>query len=90
MSDNDSPEVAPEFGKYYVVEVSFEENNPIHRAIMSAWRSGDMTLFATGYEQPIVICAGDLKWFRVVEEITSMDRNYPNHFKLPREARRPA
>jgi hypothetical protein len=70
-----------------VVEVSFEENNPIHRAVMCCWRLDGMTLFGGGYGHPIIIHRRALKWFRIVEEILAMDCDYPNHFKLPREVR---
>ena len=85
-----------EFGKYYVVEVSFRKDNPIHRAVLTEYRtsgttyakSHSATLISSGYEEPIQTDLNKLAFFRVVHEIEEMAtlHKYPNAYKLPKDA----
>lgn len=70
---------------YYVVEVSFREDNPIHRAICYHRDNGYVELFGS-YEGIITKEVKDLTFFRVVEEISSMKEQFENKFKLPKNA----
>lgn len=88
-----------EFGKYYVVEVSFKEDNPIHRAILTEYRtcgttyakSASATLSSSGYEASIQVDLNKLAFFRVVHNIPELAtlHEYPNRFKLPKDAVEP-
>lgn len=75
------------FGHYYIVEVAFDPNNVVHRAIACEPRTGwpgtpqakrTVTLFAQGYEAPdgsMVLRDQEiekLEYFRVVGEIHQM------------------
>lgn len=67
---------------YYVVEVSFNKQNPIHRAICFHRIDGFVELFGS-YEGIETHNINNLTFFRVVEEIPSMTAEYPNKYKLP-------
>jgi hypothetical protein len=67
---------------YYVVEVSFRKTNPIHRSICFH-RSGDHVELFGSYEDVITTNITNLAYFRVVEEITSMNEKFENQYKLP-------
>jgi len=67
---------------YYVVELSFRANNPIHRAVCFHRTSGNVELFGS-YEGIISQNIKALAYFEVVEEISSMTERYENQFKLP-------
>lgn len=79
--------ITMEFGKTYVVEVSHKANNPIHRTLAFSARGNDITLYSAGYESLVSVNWKTLPWFRVIEEVASMDCEYPNRFRLPREVR---
>jgi len=68
--------------KWYVVEVSFNPNNPIHRAIAEA-RGDDIVELHGSYEEVMTRHVGKLAFFRVVSEITDMSGSFPNQWKLP-------
>lgn len=67
---------------YYVVELSFRANNPIHRAICFHRSNGNVELFGS-YEGIISQNVKGLAYFEVVEEIPSMTERFENQFKLP-------
>ena len=67
---------------YYVVELSFRPNNPIHRAVCFHRSNGNVELFGS-YEGVISKNVKELAYFQVVEEISSMTERYENQFKLP-------
>lgn len=70
---------------YYVVEVAFANNNPIHRATCCHRVDGYIQLFGS-YEGVISTHINKLAFFRVVESIDAMNiSGYPNHFKLPKD-----
>jgi hypothetical protein len=78
------PPIAPEdmqFGHFYVVEVSFRETNPIHRAIAFEARGETISLIGGGYATPCVRWR-ELYFFSVVEEIESLKLTKEN-FRLP-------
>lgn len=68
---------------YYVVEVSFRKNNPIHRAICYHRHGGNVELFAS-YDGIIRENIKHLAYFEVVEEIKSMREEFENQYKLPK------
>lgn len=67
---------------YYVVELSFRSNNPIHRAICFHRLDGHVELFGS-YEGVISKRIEELAHFEVVEEIKSMNEKSANHYLLP-------
>lgn len=86
-TDIAAADIIPEFGRYYVVEVSFKASNPIHRAIMSGWRGDNCCLFSV-YDigvRAVVFKLEELSFFRIVEEIPAMRDDYRNRFKLPKD-----
>jgi hypothetical protein len=74
---------------YYVVELSFRKNNPIHRAICFHRIDGQVELFGS-YEGVITRNIKDLTFFKVVDEIPSMTEPFPNKYKLPGSVRKEA
>lgn len=73
---------------YYVVEVSFNSQNPIHRAICFHRVGNNIDLHGS-YEDMISTTIPSLAYFRVVEELVSMNiKKYPNCWKLPKDAER--
>jgi hypothetical protein len=86
-----------QFGHYYVVEVAFNKNNPIHRAIAFNAQTGGrlVWLMRAGYERrmdhaghifehTMPVDRTKLTHFRVIEEITAM-RPDNDPFSLPRK-----
>lgn len=71
---------------YYVVELSFRSNNPIHRAVCFHRSDGDVELFGS-YEGIVRKNVKQLPFFKVVEEIPSMTEPFENRFKLPESVR---
>lgn len=67
---------------YYVVELSFSNNNPIHRSVCFHRVDGNVELFGS-YEGVIHSKVEDLAFFKIVEEIPSMSAKYENQNKLP-------
>lgn len=88
------------FGGWYVVEVAFDESNPIHRAIASSVRTNNMNLVHVGGEEmPTISCdlygnydgiktvkLHKLAFFRVIAEVTDMKVAFPNKYFLPKSA----
>lgn len=70
---------------YYVVEISFRNNNPIHRAICFHRFDGHVDLFGS-YEGVVSKHIEHLAHFKVVEEIESMKHGFSNQYKLPTDA----
>lgn len=56
---------------WYVVEVSFGETNPIHRAICKHTTKGHIELYGD-YDSPQYTQANKLHHFKVLEEIVAM------------------
>ena len=78
------------FGHYYIVEVSFNPHNPIHRAILTDFRGmGIATLFRSGYDLDdqqgpgIQIDLSSLAHFKVISEIEEMQPKY-DPYTLPK------
>jgi len=67
-----------EFGRWYVVEVSFRPTNPVHRAIAFEARSDGVYVQGGGYRAEWVQ-PEQLSFFRVVEEIAAM-KERPSQF----------
>lgn len=67
---------------YYVVELSFRNNNPIHRAVCFHRSNGNVELFGS-YEGVISKNVKELSFLKVIEEVTSMNQKFDNQFKLP-------
>jgi hypothetical protein len=68
---------------YYVVEVAFNQNNPIHRSVCFHRSGGNVDMFGS-YEGVISQNISQLTFFQVIEEIPVMNTiEYPNKFKLP-------
>lgn len=63
-----------EFGRYYVVEVSFRPSNPIFRCIaFNAREGGSVRLVSGGLEHDDeMVRLSQLAFFRVVSEIAEM------------------
>lgn len=82
-------EIKLEFGKYYVVEIAFFDNNPIHRAIMCSYRThhkgASADFMGSGYEGVLSRNIEDLAYLRVIEPIESLNSRYKNYYKLPTE-----
>lgn len=63
------------FGSWYVVDVSFRKTNPIHRAILSEYRSDGNRATLTGNYEPAsleFLNLDDLYYFKVITEIPEM------------------
>lgn len=73
---------------YYVVEVSFRENNPIHRAIAFHTCDGLIELINVSYEDQLpAMKFYELAFFRVISEIEDLNtKSYPNKLKLPKDS----
>lgn len=70
----------------YIVEVAFNQQNPIHRATCFHQVDGHVTLFGS-YDTPVRINIRHLAYFRIVSELAEMnDTDYTNHMVLPRDA----
>lgn len=78
-----------EFGKYYIVEVSYQDTNPIHRAIMCSYRKHEggasVDLMSSGYEGVLSRNIEDLAYFRVIESIDAMNKPFKNRWRVPTE-----
>lgn len=70
---------------WYVVELSFRQSNPIHRAICFHRSSGHLELTAS-YEGVIAINFNKLAHFEVITKIEEMNNpKSQNMWKLPRD-----
>lgn len=61
------------FGKTYVVEVGYDRNNVIHRAVAFGQGRPWATFFAPGYEDPAERGAQDVAYLRVIAPVPAMD-----------------
>lgn len=66
------------FGDYYIADVSFSHQNPVHRVIAVVENTESMyTLFSSGYEcQMTVNVDRDLHYFKLIERIGNMEKPY--------------
>jgi hypothetical protein len=58
---------------YYIVEVAYSKENPIHRVVGFHRHIGDLILFTAGYTEVININYTELYHFEVIEELKSMN-----------------
>lgn len=60
----------PKFGEYYVADVAWNPNNPIHRVIAVCESGSYFSLFSDGYDSVnLVIPHKDLHYFKLVKRI---------------------
>ena len=80
-----------EFGRYYVVEVSFRPSNPVFRCIaLNARAGGCVRLVSAGLEMDDEqVHLDQLAFFRVVDEIRSV-KDRPSQYMPPVTVRRAA